>query len=202
MIDQITIGPNRDKVFHYPLNSILKSLPIATIEKLLDSFYASGTYQEPPYMNINQDQLLELSRSELVTIGAHTASHPILSNESDNGAESQIKDSIDVLGEVTQDTIDYFAYPNGIKGLDFGQREMRILDKSGIKLAFSTEKRKVSVTDNKLCIPRIGISVGNLDYISRKIKYCRYWDFLRSLRGTDMETHIRKRLKDTEWKIA
>jgi peptidoglycan/xylan/chitin deacetylase (PgdA/CDA1 family) len=199
ILDKIVPGATKHRFLKCPVNSILKNLTIETIELLIDSFYTLGTHKEVPYMNIDKHQLIELSKSELVTLGAHTVSHPILSNEGDRVAQSQIMDSIQGIGDITGVRAEYFAYPNGIKGLDFGQREMSILELAGVKLAFSTEKRKVKYTDNLLCVPRIGISVGNIDYVLKKIRFCQYWDTIRALRGSDMETRMRKKLKPIEW---
>lgn len=198
VIEKTCSGKLRTKAYDYPLNSILKSLPVETIERLLDSYYANGLHAEPQYVNIRQSELMELGKSDLVTLGAHTVSHPILANETDLSSRSQIIDSIQGLEKIIGGKVEYFAYPNGIRGLDFGTREMSFMNEAGVKLAFSTEKRKVSTSDNPHCIPRIGITVGDINYVLKKIKYCRYWDALRSIRGADKEIKMRKRLKRSE----
>ena len=81
---------------------------------------------------MNLDEILELEKSDLVTIGAHTLNHPILQNESLETSRKEITDSIIELEKLLGHKIKYFAYPNGAKALDFGMREIDILKENKI----------------------------------------------------------------------
>jgi len=113
------------------LNAVLKSM---TLDTLWEAIYL---YQDetgtPPKacLNMTEDQLCEIHDSGLVAIGAHTLKHPILRKESDETAAYEIQGSIKDLGAILNTEIKYFAYPNGVPDLDFGEREMDILKKSG-----------------------------------------------------------------------
>jgi peptidoglycan/xylan/chitin deacetylase (PgdA/CDA1 family) len=50
---------------------------------------------------------------EVVTIGSHTLTHPILPSLSVENAEAEVAGSRRVLEEKLQRTVDLFAYPNG-----------------------------------------------------------------------------------------
>ena len=146
-------------------------------------------------MNITREQLIELNNSGLIEIGSHTNNHPILINESDKVSELEIKDSIKMLEDMIGHNIDYFAFPNGQPGLDFGEREIRILNEIGIKLAFSTSSQKIYGKINNYMVPRIGISKGNNFYIDNKIRFAKQWSQLRSISHRNTEGKERKRLK-------
>ena len=180
---------------NFSVYSILKSLPIKIILELIENFEKENKIEEEPYMNLTKEQLIELNNSGLIEIGSHTNNHPILINESDKVSELEIKDSIKMLEDMIGHNIDYFAYPNGQPGLDFGEREIRILNEIGIKLAFSTSSQKIYGKINNYMVPRIGISKGNNFYIDNKIRFAKQWSQLRSISHRNTEGKERKRLK-------
>ena len=65
--------------------------------------------------------------------------HPILTNESDSVAATEISESVRGLTKLLGVPIRYFAYPNGGSALDYGTREERILRDAGVALALSTD---------------------------------------------------------------
>ena len=84
-----------------------------------------------PRYNISQDELRALAGRELLTIGAHTMTHPILQNETDDELARQIRESISELAGLIGRPVDTFAYPNGATGLDYGPREQATLAACG-----------------------------------------------------------------------
>ena len=108
--------------------------------------------------NITKDQLAELNKSDLITIAAHTMNHPILSNETDSDARVEISDSVEKLFQMLNEDVKYFAYPNGITGLDYGTREQMILGENRIRLAFTADRGFFSKKINPFCIPRGSLS--------------------------------------------
>lgn len=143
------------KIMGYPLDLLLKGLPADTIYEVL-SEYLADKKQTIPRCFINTQEVLEMQASGLVEIGAHTLSHPILSLESDERAEREIVDSVCRLSNLLGRPVRSFAYPNGLPQLDFGAREMLILQKTEVDLAFSVAPAPVKHDTDKLSIPRIG----------------------------------------------
>lgn len=141
------------KIWDYPLDLLLKGLPADTISALLAACLPEKTL---PRGFINTQELLEMRDSGLVEIGSHTLTHPILSLESDEKAEREIIDSVRHLEKVVDAPVRSFAYPNGIPQLDFGKREMLLLEKTDVDLAFSVESNFVTQHTHRLAIPRIG----------------------------------------------
>ena len=179
----------------YSVYSILKSIPVKIILELIENYESENRIEEEPYMNITKEQLIELNNSGLVEIGSHTNNHPILANESDNMLEWEIKDSIERLEKLIGKDIGYFAYPNGQPVLDFGDRELKILKETTIKLAFSTDSRKIKEETNNYMVPRIGISKGNNFFIDNKIRFAEQWIQLRNAIHRNTEDKERKYLK-------
>ena len=179
----------------YSVYSILKSIPVKIILELIENYESENRIKEEPYMNITKEQLIELNNSGLVEIGSHTNNHPILANESDNMLEWEIKDSIERLEKLIGKDIGYFAYPNGQPVLDFGDRELKILKETTIKLAFSTDSRKIKEETNNYMVPRIGISKGNNFFIDNKIRFAEQWIQLRNAIHRNTEDKERKYLK-------
>jgi peptidoglycan/xylan/chitin deacetylase (PgdA/CDA1 family) len=87
-------------------------------------------------------------------IGAHTVTHPILMNLSDEEAMQEIVGSVDRLQEITGKRPTLFAYPNGKPGTDYTSRDSRLVEKIGLKAAVSTHWGAVDVSTNAFELPR------------------------------------------------
>jgi hypothetical protein len=145
-------------------------------------------------MNMDVEQLKEVYNSGLVTIGAHTMRHPILKNESDESSYKEISESVTQLSEVLGEKIEYFAYPNGDPVLDFSDREMSTLKALGIKLAFSTENKRIERNDLKLSVPRNGISYGSDRMILTKLYAGSSWGKIKRMISGKSESDYRKEI--------
>lgn len=74
-----------------------------------------------------------------MTIGAHTVHHPILALETQATAKQEIADSKELLEQIIQGPIEFFAYPNGKYQQDFNDDHVAIVRDLGFKAAFTTE---------------------------------------------------------------
>lgn len=172
---------------------LLKSLCIESIEHIVSAYYKKNNKKMPGYQNISQRELLEISSSGLILIGAHTMSHPILLNESDEISLNEIKQSIEQLATLIQKEIRYFAYPNGFFGLDFSNREVSFLQSTTVHLAFSSDPGKIMISESKYRINRIGLTVGSMPHVLAKVFIGNVWDSAKSfLKGNKNE--VRQRL--------
>jgi peptidoglycan/xylan/chitin deacetylase (PgdA/CDA1 family) len=164
----------------YSINTILKILKIEDIWKIINLYKNQFQVGKLKAQNMNIQQLIEVDRDKLVAIGAHTNNHPILSNEDDETSKQEISASFVQLEEILGHQIKYFAFPNGLPNLDFGQREIDILKSINCKLAFTTQAKNISNNDdNAFCIPRFGISFGNVPFIKSKLLLGAYWEHLK-----------------------
>lgn len=164
----------------YP-RSLMKVLRLDQNREIIKLYQQK--YDEPtkPGQYINVNQLVELEKSSVFEIGAHTMNHPILANENDEIAAYEIKTSIEELGKLLKRKITTFAYPNGSIDLDFGSREMRYLQEAEVDYAFSFEFKSLSEKDNLLSIPRYGLYHGNKDFVRKKLKYGSIWEPMKKL---------------------
>lgn len=82
------------------------------------------------------EQIKEISKNKLVSIGSHSVTHPILPKCSDEKSAFEIAHSKKTIESWTGDQVFHFAYPNG----DYTPREVAHLKASGYTVAFSTEQ--------------------------------------------------------------
>ena len=158
-----------DKSKDIDIKKYLKTLSIDKIHEIIKA-YQNDT-NTPPKVNINMSakQLVELQDSGLVEIGAHTINHPLLTNESDEVAKYEIHESINQLSNILDKQVRYFVYPNG----NYSDREISILKEKDIKLAFTTDRGKMSLQNNPLSIPRSGSPLVSELYKNKTYAYSK-----------------------------
>ena len=91
------------------------------------------------------DQVKQISENNLVSIGSHTVSHPILPKCSDEKSAYEILQSKKIISEWTGKEVTHFAYPNG----DYTAREKDTLKHGGYTIAFTTNQRYISPEELK-----------------------------------------------------
>jgi peptidoglycan/xylan/chitin deacetylase (PgdA/CDA1 family) len=178
----------------YSIFVIFKNLKISQIWSLIGRYKSLHNLLPIENQNMSIEQLKEIDRYGLITIGAHTMNHPILANESDETSEQEIVDSIRGLENILAHEVNYFAYPNGTPNLDFSLREIEILKNTNCSLAFSVEKKDFKLTDNPFSIPRYGLTTGSKYFIKAKILLGKNWDLIKNMRSKD-EVSLRLELK-------
>ncbi|GGZ14937.1 hypothetical protein GCM10007049_03700 [Echinicola pacifica] len=112
-------------------------------------------------------QIKKINEFNFVNLAAHTHSHPILIQCSDEEAFQEITTSKAKVSEWTGKTITAFAYPNG----DYGTRETKILEEQGFLLGFTTKAVPMtpSALDKPYELPRLGFLEG----ASKEENLCR-----------------------------
>ena len=105
---------------------------------------------------LSKEQLIEIDRDPLCTIGAHTLTHPMLRNV-DNIKEELVKSKA-LLEEIVDHTVDFMAYPYGRQS-SVSKRVMREAKEAGYKCSFGTIQSPI--TD---------VSAKNLYYLPRIVK--------------------------------
>lgn len=156
------IGKNRlnELIYNQTNGNIdLKNLRISKILSIIRNIKEIESIEKVPFQNLNIDQLIYINSLELSNIGPHTLNHPILANESSITSNYEITESVNKLSSILGKNIDTFAYPNGLIKYDFSEREINILRKNKIKLAFTTMPGFFGIGTNPLMIPRIGLSI-------------------------------------------
>jgi peptidoglycan/xylan/chitin deacetylase (PgdA/CDA1 family) len=105
-------------------------------------------------------------RSPWITIGNHTASHPIASRTRDEEFEAEIERSQARLREELGAAPKVFAWPRG-RAEDVTQRAAGVLENHGIEAAFTMVPGRISGTESPYFLPRTGMSHVNDSIVFR-----------------------------------
>ena len=150
------LGWPADRIQTFSVMSLFLCMPIADIHRVLEALKARYHVSLTESPNMTVDQVREVARSGLVTIGAHSMDHPVLGNETDARAREEIERSVVEVSRMIDAPVAAFAYPNGTETIDFGAREQHVLRGAGVRLAFSTDPGFFGAATNPLAIPRGG----------------------------------------------
>ena len=97
------------------------------------------------------------------TIGSHTRSHPLLTNENAAVIKEEVEGSLRLLKEQLNEPIRHFAYPNG----SFCKAAVEAVAAAGYEFAYTTCKH-IDPKYPHLTIPRrVFWENSSMDYMSR-----------------------------------
>lgn len=89
-----------------------------------------------------------------IEIGAHTVTHPILTNLEDADARHEITAGKQQLEAITGKPVRLFAYPNGKPGTDFDERHVAMAKEAGFSAAFTTSAGAATAKHDRFQLPR------------------------------------------------
>lgn len=145
------------------VESGLKIIPhpmlLQEVERLIEYLVEPNSLQDgldSPYSMLNAEQISIMQDSGLVSFGAHTAQHAILSRISPEEQLDQINLSVKRVAELTGCKCQVFAYPNGGKN-DFDAGVYDLLLSQGVKYAVTMVSGFNTHTTPELELKRIGI---------------------------------------------
>jgi len=98
-------------------------------------------------------QDIRAMHNEGISFGAHTVSHPILTNMPIERAASEIRESKSQIEKHIDQIVDFFAYPNG----DFNSAIAKIVEDSGFSGAVTVEPVWITPTTNLFKLGRVGL---------------------------------------------
>lgn len=173
-----------EKVRKYPCDLIFKEILIDNVYEVLNEYLRRHPEITIPRGFMNTSEVLELHKSGLVEVGAHTMIHPILKAEDFKRSEFEISNSVSKLSVILNKEVKSFAYPNGIVGVDYGKREENYVKAAGIDMAFSVNPGIITSQTNPFSIPRWGSEV--------RLKFGRFGMYLPSRAN---QTKIREQIK-------
>jgi peptidoglycan/xylan/chitin deacetylase (PgdA/CDA1 family) len=141
---------------------------------------------------LSWDEILEFDRDELITIGAHTADHFVLSRLSDDELRAQLITPKRELESRLGHPVDHFAYPFGGAG-EAGPREFAATRDAGFRSAVTTRPGHWSLSSRAQmhALPRIWIDSGDT-----------LEDFRWKLSGLDLAVNRPLRLFDQDANTA
>lgn len=109
----------------------------AEIEQLLDVPEVVALPDTSPHAMLSTEGLHRAKASGLISFGAHSVTHPLLSAIDDTRLAAEMLGSIDAVEAMTGQRCTSFAYPNG-RRRDFDARAVALLQSRGIEIALTT----------------------------------------------------------------
>jgi hypothetical protein len=162
-------GDRKDSAHSLHQSLLLLSPPER--EKAMGQLCAwSGTApdDQPSRRALTDGELIELAAGDLIEIGAHTVSHPVLAGLPTPVQRSEIQDSKAYLGNILGRSVSSFAYPNG----SFSQQTQAIVQRSGFGCACASFKDVAWRGSDCFHLPRLWIPDCDGKAFSR---WLRWW---------------------------
>lgn len=161
VLDLSTFGLDLFDVSDTPRRRLAINTLIGKIKYLPSKERAKIAHDIQAYVGINLQHDFMMTRSQVremlkrgITIGAHTMSHPILSNTDEVSAERELHGSKTELENIIGRSVDFFAYPNGKPGQDYLASHAKVVRDCGFTAAFTTAPGSVTGFDDPMQIPR------------------------------------------------
>jgi peptidoglycan/xylan/chitin deacetylase (PgdA/CDA1 family) len=111
-----------------------------------------------------------LGQGELIKIGAHTVNHPFLSTIPITSQWQEIEQSKIILEELTNESIQSFAYPHG----NYSPEIAAVVRNIGFNCACTTEHFQVQNQTDCFQLPRIGVEDWDGEEFARQLS--RWFD--------------------------
>ncbi|MEZ5358259.1 MAG: polysaccharide deacetylase family protein [Candidatus Zixiibacteriota bacterium] len=106
------------------------------------------------YKGMSWDDVIELDKEGLISFGAHTISHPILSRISEDDIRREIVESKNIISQKLGKEIKTFAYPNG-NPEDYNEYARKIAQQNFI-CTLTTEEALNAIGDDVYSLRRVG----------------------------------------------
>ncbi len=114
---------------------------------------------------LTEDEATRLGRSELIEIGAHTASHPSLPDLAEAGQRRELVDCKKRLESLFDRAVLAFAYPYG----RVDNVTSRLAQEVGFDSAFTTDPGRISRGANRFALPRLQVVNGDGESFARQL---------------------------------
>jgi peptidoglycan/xylan/chitin deacetylase (PgdA/CDA1 family) len=113
-----------------------KKLPVEVFDKKIDELKNHFSLDRTC---MTLETLKELSKNPLITIGAHTVTHPILHNCPYDRQKTEIVESRRIIAEWIQKPVTDLAFPNG----DFNEETIELTRLAGYRFCFTTKPGRI-----------------------------------------------------------
>lgn len=160
----VTVGATRGVQNWLAISEILEHLKLlapdertSAVDEALRQAPNGARPAFTPMKPLTKEQLSDLARNDLITIGSHTHCHSLLDRIPLSEAEASVRKSMSLLREWTGRDIKHFAYPNG----NYTPALEQTLAGIGLSSATIGENRLWRAEDSLFAIPRV--FVGRYD---------------------------------------
>lgn len=149
--------PTQRHSLYRQLLIILRPLPDIEQRRLMDELHMwSGRARTAPPIQpaMTPRELVDLCHGDLVQVGAHTNTHPVLSTLSRTAQHAEINTGRERLQQILGVPVAYFAYPFGSSS-DFNAETTQLLAEGGYEGACTTNADLVWQGSPTLTLPRM-----------------------------------------------
>ena len=144
------------KLAYMAIHQILQPLSASERDPVITELFAWAAVdpgRRPDYRTLTTAELIQLAQSELVDIGAHTMTHPVLSVMSQDDQSAEIAGSRKKLEEILGCRVDTFSYPYG----NFCAETVEMVKAAGFGVALTIAPKAVGVGENLYQMGRFGV---------------------------------------------
>uniref|UniRef100_B8HRB0 Polysaccharide deacetylase n=1 Tax=Cyanothece sp. (strain PCC 7425 / ATCC 29141) TaxID=395961 RepID=B8HRB0_CYAP4 len=159
--------------FYYAVWSQLRSLTDTQQQQALADIrtWTAAPSSPGPEGGMALEHLIALDRGGLITIGAHTVTHPLLSAQSHDRQLEEIQGSKQTLEDWLNHPVSYFAYPFG----DYGPETVRLTREAGFACACTVESRPAWRGCDLFELPRFGVENWNGEELAQHLSKWFYY---------------------------
>jgi peptidoglycan/xylan/chitin deacetylase (PgdA/CDA1 family) len=124
--------------------------------------WAGASERHTPVRCMTPEELREVSRGALLSVGAHTISHSRLSQLSESSQWTEISGSKSILEQILGRPVYTFSYPFGGRN-DYTDRTVEAVRAAGYRLACSNFEGTVGPKSDRFQLPRLHVENWNGD---------------------------------------
>lgn len=150
-----------------PLWEELHPLPQEERFDRLDAMWASaGATRPDPSLTLESGELEQLVDDGLVSLGAHTVTHPHLASLPLSQQRAEIEGSAKYLADVVGHPIADFCYPHG----DFSPETVGLVREAGFEAACTVRYASVTGRSRPLELPRVQVKDWDAEALERELE--------------------------------
>jgi peptidoglycan/xylan/chitin deacetylase (PgdA/CDA1 family) len=153
---------------YYEVWKRLYALPPEKRQSVLDEILEwaeAEVVERATHCRLSQEEVVALSRSRLVEIGAHTVNHPVLPTLSPAAQKREIELSKTALEELLDCPVTSFAYPHG----DYSEETICLVQQAGFSRACTSRPDQVSQHHDPFQLPRFHVGDWDGDEFAKRI---------------------------------
>lgn len=166
------VCPGTRQELYRSLFQLLRPLPDAHRRELLDELvsWAGVDYRgRQSHRALSSNELKQLADGELVEVGAHTVTHPVLSAQTWSAQRAEIEDSRTFLEAILGRPVRSFAYPYGSRA-DYSFETVALVREAGFSCACSNFEGVVRCATDLFQLPRAMVFDWDGDTFSRHLR--------------------------------
>ena len=133
------------------------------VRQQLRAWAGAALTMRPTHRPLRHDEVVDLAGEELIEIGAHTVTHPMLPTLLPDEQLEEIQDCKADLEEMIGSVVTQFSYPYG----SFSEETRAIVQNCEFTCACSTQARRVPAGANRFALPRVQVHDWGGEQFSR-----------------------------------